>query len=179
MVNWAEFLNHKTIHLHWKITRPIPLTEKRIGYLRQFQKRKQKAFLSVFQGRQIKYHSVGLNDCNAFHTVLVATSLRSQCFSLGLPLRPLSSVCRCVSSPCIFTCSSCLHAYGLISSSSSHCGLWPMWVCLHFNLISSLRALCCSITQSCPILQPHGLQHTRLPCPSSTCGVCSNSCPLS
>ena len=28
-------------------------------------------------------------------------------------------------------------------------------------------------------LQPHGTQHTRLPCPSSTPGACSNSCPLS
>ena len=28
-------------------------------------------------------------------------------------------------------------------------------------------------------LWPHGLQHTRLPCPSSTPGGCSNSCPLS
>ena len=27
--------------------------------------------------------------------------------------------------------------------------------------------------------QPHGLQHTRLPCPSSTPEVCSGSCPLS
>ena len=27
-------------------------------------------------------------------------------------------------------------------------------------------------------LQPHGLQHTRLPCPSLSPGVCSNSCPL-
>ena len=26
---------------------------------------------------------------------------------------------------------------------------------------------------------PHGLQHTRLPCPSPSPGVCSNSCPLS
>ena len=26
---------------------------------------------------------------------------------------------------------------------------------------------------------PHGLQHTRLPCPSLSPGVCSNSCPLS
>ena len=25
----------------------------------------------------------------------------------------------------------------------------------------------------------HGLQHARLPCPSPTSGVCSNSCPLS
>ena len=28
-------------------------------------------------------------------------------------------------------------------------------------------------------LQPHGLQHTRPPCPSKTPGVYSNSCPLS
>ena len=28
-------------------------------------------------------------------------------------------------------------------------------------------------------LQPHGLQHTRLPCPSPSPGTCSNSCPLS
>ena len=29
------------------------------------------------------------------------------------------------------------------------------------------------------ILPPHGLQHTRFPCPSPTPGVCSNSCPSS
>ena len=28
-------------------------------------------------------------------------------------------------------------------------------------------------------LQPHGLQHARLPCPSPTPGTCSNSCPSS
>ena len=40
---------------------------------------------------------------------------------------------------------------------------------------------CCyfSVTQSCLTLQFHGLQHTRLPCPSPTPGACSNSCPLS
>ena len=27
-------------------------------------------------------------------------------------------------------------------------------------------------------LQPHGMQHTRLPCPSPSPGACSNSCPL-
>ena len=32
---------------------------------------------------------------------------------------------------------------------------------------------------SCPTLRPHGLQHTRLPCPSPTSGACSNSCLLS
>ena len=28
-------------------------------------------------------------------------------------------------------------------------------------------------------LQPHGLQHSRLPCPSPSPRACSNSCPLS
>ena len=28
-------------------------------------------------------------------------------------------------------------------------------------------------------LQPHGMQHARLSCPSPSPGVCSNSCPLS
>ena len=37
---------------------------------------------------------------------------------------------------------------------------------------------CCSVAKSCLTLRPHGLQHTRLPCPSLH-GVCSNACPLS
>ena len=36
-----------------------------------------------------------------------------------------------------------------------------------------------SVTLSCPTLQPHGVQDTRLPCPSPTSGACSNSCPSS
>ena len=36
-----------------------------------------------------------------------------------------------------------------------------------------------SIVQSCPTLRPHGLQHTRLLCPSLTPRACSNSCPSS
>ena len=39
---------------------------------------------------------------------------------------------------------------------------------------------CCSVTKSCPtVCNPHGLQHTRLPYPSLSPGVCSTSCPLS
>ena len=37
---------------------------------------------------------------------------------------------------------------------------------------------CCSVTQLCPTLQPHWLQHDRLPCPSLSPRGCSNSCPL-
>ena len=37
-----------------------------------------------------------------------------------------------------------------------------------------------SVAQSClDSLWPHGLQHARLPCPSPTPAVCSNSCPSS
>ena len=38
---------------------------------------------------------------------------------------------------------------------------------------------CCSVTKSCVSLQPYGLQHTRLPCPSLSPRVCSNSHPFS
>ena len=38
---------------------------------------------------------------------------------------------------------------------------------------------CCSVTQSCLALRPHGLQHARLPCPSLSPGAFSNSCSLS
>ena len=34
-----------------------------------------------------------------------------------------------------------------------------------------------SVTQSCLTLRPHGLQHTRFPCPSPTPRACWNSCP--
>ena len=37
---------------------------------------------------------------------------------------------------------------------------------------------CCSVAKSCLTLQPHEPQHTRLPCPSSSPGVCPSSCPL-
>ena len=37
---------------------------------------------------------------------------------------------------------------------------------------------CCSSVASNPV-RPCGLQHARLPCPSLSPGVCSNSCPLS
>ena len=38
---------------------------------------------------------------------------------------------------------------------------------------------CCSVARSCPTLCNHELQHTRLPCPSLSPGVCQSSCPLS
>ena len=47
---------------------------------------------------------------------------------------------------------------------------WPFW----------FVALLSSVSQSCLTLcEPHGLQHARLPCPSPTPRICSNSCPSS
>ena len=37
---------------------------------------------------------------------------------------------------------------------------------------------CCSVAQLSLTLRLHGLVHTRLPCPSLSPRVCSNSCPL-
>ena len=42
-----------------------------------------------------------------------------------------------------------------------------------------LDCCCCSVAQLCPFFRPRGLQHARLPCPSLSPRVCSNSCPLS
>ena len=46
-------------------------------------------------------------------------------------------------------------------------------------MINSWCDCCCSVAKLCPSLSPHGLQHTRLPWPSPSPGVCSNSCLLS
>ena len=47
-------------------------------------------------------------------------------------------------------------------------------LCAHVQVF--LQFSCSVVSDS---LWPHGLQHTRLPCPSPTPGDCSNSCPLS
>ena len=44
------------------------------------------------------------------------------------------------------------------------------------NYFNSVQFSCSVVSDS---LQPHGLQHARLPCPSPTPWACSNSCPLS
>ena len=58
---------------------------------------------------------------------------------------------------------------------------WTWLSDFHFTLFLTLLwvAQFSSVTQLCPILRPHGLQHARLPCPSPTPRDCSNSCLLS
>ena len=47
---------------------------------------------------------------------------------------------------------------------------------LHLQLFSSVQF---SRSVASDSLRPHGLQHTRIPCPSPTPEACSNSCPSS
>ena len=47
------------------------------------------------------------------------------------------------------------------------------------NHSSLTNASCCSIAKLCLTLWPHGLQHTRLPCPSPTPRAYADSCPSS
>ena len=52
-----------------------------------------------------------------------------------------------------------------------------IWVSLAFFFSPGSVQFCHSVMSDS--LWPHGLQHTRLPCPSPTPGAHSNSCPLS
>ena len=83
----------------------------------------------------------------------------------------------------------CLNLLFLIGSTSSRWTLtlnslsrysFSIFLCSPLQFLISVYALvsCFSSVVSDP-LQPHGLQHTRLPCSSPTPGVYSNSCPLS
>ena len=59
--------------------------------------------------------------------------------------------------------------------------LWCFWIRKYAHQIlafleDSFQFRCSVMSYS---LWPHGLQHARLPCPSPTLGVCSNSCPSS
>ena len=57
---------------------------------------------------------------------------------------------------------------------------WCIYICSHracvFIQFSSVQFSCSVVSDS---LRPYGLQHARLPCPSPTPGIYSNSCPLS
>ena len=57
--------------------------------------------------------------------------------------------------------------------------IYPLSSWWTFGLVSLRCSHCCSVVKLCPTVQPHRLQHARLPCPSLSPRVCSNSCPLS
>ena len=55
----------------------------------------------------------------------------------------------------------------------------PMYILLHLKKRYLELLLLFSHSVGPDSLRPHGLQHARLPCPSLSPRVCSNSCPLS
>ena len=59
----------------------------------------------------------------------------------------------------------------------SQCAQLENYISQH-PLQTGMTLLFCSVAKSCLSLRPHGLQHTRLPCPSLSPGVCFNSCLL-
>ena len=60
-----------------------------------------------------------------------------------------------------------------MSAPGLRCSMRDLFICSMWDLQFS------SVSQSCPTLRPHELQHARPPCPSPTPRVYSNSCPLS
>ena len=73
----------------------------------------------------------------------------------------------------------CILQYDYSSSIS-----WHLYHVTYFRFFSVLRtvmiySLCCSVAVMFDSLQPHGLHHTRILCPSVSSRVCSNSCPFS
>ena len=97
----------------------------------------------------------------------------------------------------VCTCSKCLSSGGQ-SWQAPYIGFWGVpvvleqlpsavtWIIpLYIGFFSFSFSTCfllllllrCSVASDS--LWPHGLQHTRLPCPSTSPRACSNSCPLS
>ena len=75
------------------------------------------------------------------------------------------------------TCSIFSKKLGILRSWRSWLLPWlPATSCVYFYWSHSVQFSHSVVSNS---LWPHGLQHTRLPCPSPTPGACSNSCPLS
>ena len=62
-------------------------------------------------------------------------------------------------------------------------GVCSSWLLVHDlvnrDTVGKAGGGSCSVAKSCSTLQPRGLQHTRLPYPSLSLRVCSDSCPLS
>ena len=71
----------------------------------------------------------------------------------------------------------------LRDNKQCHTRFLNMWLSdsssLIYEFVSRNNQSVSSVFQSSPTLRSHGLQHARLPCPSPTPGVCSDSCPSS
>ena len=131
------------------------------------------------------WQTVGLSFCLLTHrsSELQPQPLRSLCSPLPTSLRrrdtaPASTPCS-TANPEPVTMEEGLISVQLVRPLS-----WSLvptlsgWVTGKEGLLQvTLLLFSCSVVSDSS--QPHGLQHTRLPCPSSSPGACSNSCPLS
>ena len=88
-------------------------------------------------------------------------------FVLHLRFKIITLATTCISTVCCAIIVNLKNS--LLSISLPTWGEWTVWLCCEFVALPLV----------CLTLQPHGLQCTRLPCPSVSPGVCSNSCPLS
>ena len=89
----------------------------------------------------------------------------------------------------VFTCSASFNQEKKIKwihySNTEENRLVKLWRTVtkktQFEYLAILKILLLLLSRSVlsDSLRPHGLQHARLPCPSLSPGVCSNSCPLS
>ena len=73
--------------------------------------------------------------------------------------------------------------YGLWTTSAPAHSFLNCPGCSHARMAKAsscnIDSCYCSVAKSCLTLRSHGLQHTRLPRPLLSPGVCSNSCSLS
>ena len=53
-----------------------------------------------------------------------------------------------------------------------------MWLSLEVELLQMWLVVIVQLLSHVNSLRPHGLEHSRLPCPSPSSRACSNSCPL-
>ena len=79
----------------------------------------------------------------------------------------------------------CFHVLANVNRAAVNTGyIYPFWSCFSLNICPGVGLQSHQSVQfSCSVLsgslQPHGLQHIRLPCLSPTTRACSNSCPSS
>ena len=81
-----------------------------------------------------------------------------------------------LSSPFLFM-PSIFPSIRVFSSESALHIRWPKYWSFSFSISLSKESVQFNLVTQSNSLQPHGLQHTRLPCPSPTPRTCSNSCP--
>ena len=104
---------------------------------------------------------------------MLRLTLEHSCFKDGFCWSPLQPG---LMHPCSGPPGWTVRACSQLVLSPGRVGFWAH-ACVCSVLPLLLLLFSCSV-MSDP-LRPHGLQHGRLPCPSLSPGICSNSCPLS